>query len=330
VARPGPAVSHAEGIHLVADLRHQVGKAFGYVSEITDLEQAAAQAASTQTVVVDRRGLVRSLIATVQSLTAPIWTDEDMSWLARQIASGQIGGLTGVLAYRVLGHYDPFHVGPAGQPGRIVLTAPNILRFERELDADPTDFHLWVALHEATHAVQFAAAPWLVGWMRGRFAALIDADAEPANPKRALAAVKKLPELFADQGSPLPAAQLLSPEQSRLLAQLAAAMSVLEGHADVIMDAVGPKIVKTLEQLRPRFEARRVARGRFERAVRRLAGIEAKTAQYVQGAAFVRAGLAALGHEGFNAVFEAPSNLPTAAEMDDPPAWIERIRGLDR
>jgi coenzyme F420 biosynthesis associated uncharacterized protein len=323
--RPGPDITFAEGVHLVADLRNQVGKAFGYVAEITGLQDAARAASNTETLVVDRRGLVRSLVATVDSLTAPVWTEDDMSWPARQTASAQLGALVGVMAYRVLGHYDPFHVPRAAPPGRIVLTAPNILRFERELDADPRDFHLWVALHEVTHAVQCAAAPWLTGWLRDRLDALLEAEAEPSGPSQLLAALKKLPELFADEVSPAVAARLLSPEQSRILAELTATMSLLEGHADVIMDAVGPKVVKTVEHLRPRFEARRVARGRFERALRRLAGIEAKSAQYVQGAAFVRAGLAALGHEGFNAVFASAAALPTAAEMDDPPAWIERL-----
>ncbi|MDR2378122.1 MAG: zinc-dependent metalloprotease, partial [Bifidobacteriaceae bacterium] len=284
-ARPGPLITAAEGIHLVADLRNQVGKAFGYVAEITGLVQAAASAAATQTLVVDRRGLARSLVATVQTLTAPVWAEDELSWAARQAASVQLGAITGLLAYRVLGHYDPLYVGADGKAGRIVLTAPNILRFERELDADPRDFHLWVALHEVAHAVQFAAAPWLADWMRDRFDALVGAEGESGSPSQLLAAVKRLPDLFAEDATPNVAAHLLSPAQSRLLAELTAAMSLLEGHADVIMDAVGPKVVKTLEHLRPRFDARRVARGRFERALRRLAGIEAKTAQYVQGAA---------------------------------------------
>jgi coenzyme F420 biosynthesis associated uncharacterized protein len=323
--RPGPEASFAEGVHLVADLRNQIGKAFGYVAEITGLAEAAQVGATAETVVVDRPGLVRSLIRAAESLTAPIWTEEELSWAARQTASAQLGAIAGVMAYRVLGHYDPFFTARSGSAGRIVLCAPNVLRFERELAADPRDFHLWVALHEVTHAVQFAAAPWLVDWLRNRLDALMEADPGPGGPGQLLAAAKKLPELFADGVSPDVPARILSPEQSRLVAELTAAMSLLEGHADVIMDAVGPKVVKTVEQLRPKFEARRVARGRFERALRRLAGLEAKSAQYLQGAAFVRAGLATLGHEGFNAVFASPSALPTAAEMDYPAAWTRRV-----
>ncbi|MDR1440863.1 MAG: zinc-dependent metalloprotease [Bifidobacteriaceae bacterium] len=324
-ARPGPAITAAEGIHLVADLRNQAGKAFGYVAEITGLDAAAKTAAATETLVVDRRGLVRGLVNTAIAMTGPMWDQEEMSWLGQQTAGVQLGALTGLLGRRVLGHYDPFYVSRRGVPGRIVLVAPNIARFERETEADPRDFHLWVALHEVTHAVQFAAAPWLAGWIRGRLDALIAADDESASAGNLVDAVRRLPELFADDAPSNAAARLLSPEQSRILAELTAAMSLLEGHADVIMDAVGPKAVKTLEQLRPRFEARRLASGRLERALRRLAGIEAKTAQYVQGAAFVRAGLAELGHEGFNAVFKSVEALPTAVEMDDPAVWTRRL-----
>jgi coenzyme F420 biosynthesis associated uncharacterized protein len=331
--RPGPEITPAEGIHLVADLRGQVGKAFGYVAEITGLDQAATAATKTETLIVDRSGLVRSLVQTAEELTRVGWAADELSWFARQTASAQLGALAGVMSCRVLGHYDPFYQpgqptrGRLGQPGRIVMVAPNILRFEREIDADPRDFHLWVALHEVTHAVQFAAAPWLAEWMRDRFDALINDEGEPGRPAEFIRALKRLPDLFADEVPPNASSPLVSPAQSHILAQVTAAMSLLEGHADVIMDAVGPKVVRTLEQLRPRFEARRLARGRLERAVRRAAGIEAKTAQYVQGAAFVRSGLAELGHEGFNAVFGSPATLPTAAEMDDPAAWIKRLRG---
>lgn len=327
LARPGPDITPAEGLHLVADLRNQAGKAFGYVAEITGLTGAAEDASATEMLVVDRRGLVRGVVGAIQSLAASLWEHDELPWAARQVASAQVGALTGFLAYRMLGQYDPFHVSPDGQTGRILLAAPNVLRFERELDADPRDFHLWVALHEVTHAVQFAAAPWLPGWIKGRLAALAQAQPEPGGPGELLAAFKHLPDLFAEEVRPQLATPLLSPDQSRVLADLAATMSLLEGHSDVIMDAVGPKLVKTVEQLRPKFDARRVAQGRFERALRRMAGIEAKTAQYVQGAAFVRASLAELGHEGFNAVFASPQALPSAAELDNPRAWTTRLTG---
>jgi uncharacterized protein (DUF2342 family) len=400
--RPGPEITPQEGIRLVADLKNQTAKAFGYVAEITGLtEPAAAAAQRAQIAVVDRRGFVSGLVQMVQSLVAGAWETEDLTWVAGQTAGAQLGAVGAVLGGRVLGLYDPFHGAgnvhlgggkgadavpplPAHQAvfgvnhgrsagsslrdhlgsetltiepnssssdspqkirlegkdfvgsvlgasssdsvGRILLVAPNILRFERELDADPRDFHLWVALHEVTHAVQFAAAPWLAGWIRQRFQAILDADAEEGRVARLMNAARRLPQLFADDPPPGAfAVGLLTPPQAEVLTQVTAAMSLLEGHADVIMDGTGPNLVRSVEELRPRFDARRLARGRLERAARRLAGLEAKTAQYVQGAQFVRAVLAQVGHEGLNQAFTEPTSLPTAAEMEDPAAWIARV-----
>ncbi|MDR2454909.1 MAG: zinc-dependent metalloprotease [Bifidobacteriaceae bacterium] len=326
-ARPGPDITPAEGIHLVADLRSQAGRALGYVAEITGLDQPAAQAAGAAVAVTDRRGYIHGLIRMVQGLVGEAWQEDDITWLGGQVAGAQLGAFAGVLAQRVLGQYDPFHLPPGGAPsGRVLLVAPNILRFERQLDADPRDFHLWIALHEMAHAVQFAAAPWLAEWVRQRFDEMMQLDTDEGRGARLVAAARRLPDLFSDDAAAQAAATgLLTPPQAAVLARIAGAMSLLEGHADVIMDAVGPKVVKTVEQLRPRFDARRLARGRLERALRRLAGLEAKTAQYVQGASFVRAVLAQAGHEGLNQAFSGPERLPTAQEMEDPAAWMARV-----
>ena len=208
----------------------------------------------------------------------------------------------------------------------MLLVAPNILRFERELNADPRDFHLWVALHELTHAAQVAAAPWLPDWIRDRLAELVQIDETDGTVGRLARAARQLPDLMADKSKlPPKAFGLLSPAQAYVFQEVTAVMSLLEGHADVIMDAVGPNVVRSVDKLRHRFDARRVAKGRLERAVRRLVGMEAKTAQYVQGAAFVRTVLSAVGHEGLNLAFSGPDALPTHQEMDQPEAWVNRV-----
>ncbi|MDR1825025.1 MAG: zinc-dependent metalloprotease [Bifidobacteriaceae bacterium] len=326
---PGPAITPAEAISLVADLRRSVGSALGYVAEITGLDEACRAAAQVPVAIVDRRGLVKANVGMAESLIEGAITDDGAGWITRNAAGAQLGGLLAVMAARVLGQFDPFANDGAG---RVALVAPNVLRFERELGADPSDFHLWIALHEVTHAAQFSAAPWLRDWLRGHLAQLAqedDPDDEAGGPfKRLLAAARKLPHLLEDKGEgSQPLEGLLSRRQAQVLAEVTATMSLLEGHADVIMDAVGPAVLRSIEQLRPKFDARRVARGRLERAVRRLAGIEAKTAQYVQGAAFVRAVLAEVGHEGLGAVWVGQQNLPTPAEMDDPSAWLARVHG---
>jgi len=109
--------------------------------------------------------------------------------------------------------------------------------------------------------------------------------------------------------------------------RLTGVMSLLEGHADVVMDGVGPKVIPSVDEIRRKFNQRRKGAGYLDRLLRRLLGLDAKMAQYRDGAAFVRAAVDAVGMDGFNAVWAGPENLPTKAEIGDPAAWVRRVHG---
>jgi putative hydrolase len=104
-------------------------------------------------------------------------------------------------------------------------------------------------------------------------------------------------------------------------------MTLLEGHADVVMDAVGPEVIRSLRRIRAKFEARRDSRRPMDLLLRRVLGLDAKVAQYRTGAAFVRSVVDAVGHEGLNAVWSGPESLPSAAEIREPAAWVRRVHG---
>ena len=116
-------------------------------------------------------------------------------------------------------------------------------------------------------------------------------------------------------------------EQREILDRLTALMSLLEGHADVVMDAVGPRVVPSVDVIRARFDQRRQQAGTLDGALRRLLGLDAKLRQYVEGAAFVRAVVDTVGMAGFNAVWSGPEALPRAAEIGDPQSWVRRVHG---
>ena len=98
-------------------------------------------------------------------------------------------------------------------------------------------------------------------------------------------------------------------------------MSLLEGHAEHVMDGVGPSVVPTVQHIRDRFEQKRRDKGGpVERLLRRLLGMDLKALQYSQGRAFVE-----IGMDGFNKVWTSPETLPTKAEITDPAAWITRV-----
>ena len=249
--------------------------------------------------------------------------------ITAHVAGLQLGAGLAFLSSRVLGQYELFPPGgPAeDRPGRLLLVAPNILAIERELDLDPADFRLWVCLHEETHRVQFGAVPWLRGYLTGQVAELaagLELDAEHAG-ERAWAAVGAVAAALRGAPGPSLAEALQSPAQQRRLATLTAVMSLLEGHADVVMDEVGPGVVPSVAAIRARFQQRREQPGGVEAAVRRLLGFDAKLKQYADGARFVRGVVDRVGMPGFNQIWTAPDTLPSAAELADPAAWVSRV-----
>jgi coenzyme F420 biosynthesis associated uncharacterized protein len=117
-----------------------------------------------------------------------------------------------------------------------------------------------------------------------------------------------------------------SPTQREILGRLTAVMSLLEGHADVVMDGVGPEVVPSVGEIREKFQQRRAkGAGRLDQALRRLLGLDAKLRQYRDGAAFTRAVVDAVGMDGFNRVWTSPNTLPTKDEIHEPSAWVARV-----
>ena len=112
---------------------------------------------------------------------------------------------------------------------------------------------------------------------------------------------------------------LQTPEQREVMDRVTAFMSLLEGHAEHVMDAVGPEVVPTVQTIRDRFEERRRDHGNpLERLLRRLLGLDLKAKQYAEGSAFVRHAVDAVGMAAFNRVWESPGTLPTREEIRDP------------
>jgi len=209
-----------------------------------------------------------------------------------------------------------------------LLVAPYLLQVQRDLDLDAADFRAWVCLHEETHRVQFTAVPWLREHLiAGSRALVVDLAPDPDRLQELVKGVgARLREAVSEGGLGL-ADLLTTPEQRAELAQLTAVMSLLEGHADVVMDDVGPAHVPSVAVIRERFERRRDGVGLLDKVLRRLLGLEAKMRQYRDGARFVRAVQDQVGVDGFNAVWTAPDTLPSPAEIADPGAWVRRIHG---
>jgi len=102
-------------------------------------------------------------------------------------------------------------------------------------------------------------------------------------------------------------------------------MSVVEGHAEHVMDVVGAQALPSLDELRAALDRRRSERPPLLALLERLIGLEAKMRQYEDGKRFCDAVAAATGSAGLHRVFDSPESLPTVAELHDPDAWMRRM-----
>ncbi|MDP2774742.1 MAG: zinc-dependent metalloprotease [Nocardioides sp.] len=324
IAGDGPEVGRDEADQVVAELRAGAGRSTGLVREFTGLVAADHTA---PVLVVDRAGWIRAnadgFKVVIGPLVDKLSAKKAPTGLALKVGSrvtgAEVGGLLGFMGSKVLGQFDPFY-----EPdGRLLLVAPNIVHVEREIGADPHDFRLWVCLHEETHRVQFTAVPW----MRGHLFSEIEALAGTVEPAKLLDdGVKRVTDALKDgiRGGSL-VDLMSSPEQKEILDRVTGVMSLLEGHADVVMDGVGPSVIPSVDKIRSAFNERRKGVGTLDRILRRLLGLDAKMAQYRDGAAFVRAVVDKVGMAEFNAVWAGPENLPSKAEIADPEAWVTRV-----
>src|SRR5699024_6694975 len=141
------------------------------------------------------------------------------------------------LSTKVLGQYEPYasRNQPENTRPRLLLVAPNIMTIRQELDLNPQDFQLWVSLHEVTHAAQFAQAPWLADHILDTATSFVMSKIAPSE-------------------------NLTTAEQEehaqQLESKITGVMSLLEGHANFIMDGVNRKLVPSVRSIRKKFDKR--------------------------------------------------------------------------
>lgn len=342
--RPGPQVSLTEARRVVAELREQAAAVAEPVREVTGLP---GDDDGGKVAIVDRPGWIRAnisgfevvldpLVEHMQEIGAAPPVGSVLTAVGSRVTGMQAGLILAYLASRVLGQYelflppDPDMRAEDAPPGRLTLVAPNIVMVERELGVDPSDFRRWVCLHEETHRTQFTSVPWLRPYVQRQMTEfLLASDLDPAsilNRLRAAADAVSGAVRGGDGASLIEAMQ--SQRQREILDRLTSVMTLVEGHGDYVMDAVGPAVVPSVEQIRAKFNARRTSgTNRLEQAIRRILGIDLKMRQYQQGAAFVRAVVGEAGMETFNRVWTSPETLPTKEEITKPRLWLERVAG---
>jgi coenzyme F420 biosynthesis associated uncharacterized protein len=334
----------------------------GKVGEYSGLRSSTALPALE---LVDRPGWIAANLKSMRPLLAPI-TDQledgkgpfsgPLRSISGMLMGVQVGALTGMLSQRVLGQYDLALLDASVSP-RLLLLAPNLAQAARTLGVDRDELVLWVSIHEITHAVQFAGAPWLREYLGGMLKELIEglqvtiagksAEDEDAGATNGHAAdsgngrrggwtpsMPKLPDVAelremverARRGELL--RLTLGEDRWALVERMQAAMSLIEGHAEHTMDAIGAEVLPSLPRLRAAMNHRRENRGLPWRVLERLLGLELKLRQYEQGRRFCDAVVDAGGPQALALAWTGPEALPSMAEIEQPSLWIARVPGM--
>jgi coenzyme F420 biosynthesis associated uncharacterized protein len=240
--------------------------------------------------------------------------------------AAEVGLVMGYLSTRVLGQYDVSLLSGEAPP-RLLFVAPNLRKAVRELEVEADPFHRWICAHELTHVFQFQGVPWLRDHLSGmvrEYLSTVDVRIEggaagglPSMPDLTL-----LVERFREGGL---AALVQTRAQRELMARIQAAMAVVEGYSEHVMDEIARDTIPDHEKLRSAMDARRRSRSAPQRIVERLLGFDIKLRQYELGKRFCDAVAASAGIEGLNRVWESPESLPSAEELEAPEAWLERL-----
>jgi coenzyme F420 biosynthesis associated uncharacterized protein len=337
VARSQTPLTEYELRSLQTDFEEMTARAEELVSAETGLKSLAGPARAR---VADRSQWVDANVASFQRLLRPVLTKLSdrletgrgrmspmPASVTRHMAGAELGLLLGWMSGRVLGQYDQLLIEDEQPEDQDIVyyVGPNVVGVERKYGFQPSQFRLWLALHEVTQRMQFTGVPWL----RGHFLGLVErvlAGLDP-DPKALMAALRRSADSVRAGQNPLAegglATLIAGPDQFAAIQEVGGMMSLLEGHGDVTMDRAATRLIPEATTFSRTLHERRQQRG-VTKMLSVLLGMDAKMRQYEQGERFIEAVETAGGRELFDRVWEGPEWLPNAEEIRDPRQWIGR------
>jgi coenzyme F420 biosynthesis associated uncharacterized protein len=334
----GLALTAGERDRQTAAYRELEAKCLPIVSAYTGIELPDA---IERTFAVDRVDWIEANITSFKRMFEPIEALNALSGSStsvasklfgnanRTVVSGEVGLLLAYLARHVLGQYDLALLGrETVETGKLYYVEPNIRAVERALNLPKSDFRMWLALHETTHAFEFEGVPWLRSYFNGlieQYFEFLKQDAEQL--KQGFRAMRAMVGRAREQRGPEVSwlEAMMTAEQRALFNQMQAAMCMVEGYSNHVMNVVGRELLPRFDAISRTFETRRRDRSRIERLFVRLTGLELKYEQYQLGERFIDSIVASHGHDVAKRIWDNPASLPTMPEIRAPQLWISRV-----
>jgi putative hydrolase len=237
----------------------------------------------------------------------------------------QLGNALAQLAGEVLTSTD---IGlPLGPDTTAALVPANIEEFTKGLERPASEVLVFIAAREAAHQRLFAHVPWL----RQRLLATVEEFASGIKvDTSALEQLATQVEL-ADPASIEQAMQSgmlepqTTPEQQAALARLETLLALVEGWVDIVVGDALAERLPGAEAMRETLRRRRASGGPAEQTFATLVGLELRPRRLRAAAALWRLVGDQHGIEVRDGVWGHPDLVPTAADLDDPMEFSERL-----
>lgn len=256
---------------------------------------------------------------------------DQMLPMLRQMSSSmfgmQVGQALGALAQETVSGSE---VGlPLIEPTGTVLLPSNVAAFAEGLEVDAGEVNLYLAVREAARARLFARVPWLASALIAAvqsYAGDIRIDTEKIEEK-----LREVDPNDAEAMQEALAGNLFSAEpseaQQRALTHLETLLALVEGWVDVVTDAATSKHLPHHAALSEAVRRRRATGGPAEKVFASLIGLELRPRRLREAAALWKQLEDESSAEKRDEAWSHPDFAPTAADLDDPDAYIARRTG---
>jgi uncharacterized protein (DUF2342 family) len=232
------------------------------------------------------------LMATIKEMTKIVGMPADQ----QRVLNAAAYLASRLMAKAVLGQYVPEWQAP-GRSG-LYLVKPNIEAQARKIGVKPVDMAKYVSLHEATHHWQFTANPWLEKYMHDSITSLVKSGG--ANPLMARGATSKF-------------------------AELNAAMSLVEGHANFMADQLADPEIRAVHTAIADYKKVAPSQSWVVKLLTKVGDMGTKSRQYTDGEKFCEYVHSAGGHALLDKAWTDVTTLPSADDIAHPEKWVARM-----
>jgi len=255
-----------------------------------------------------------------------------MSQMGGMAFGSQLGQALGTLSREVLTSTD---IGlPLGPKGVAALMPEAVESLAEGLELPRSEIITFLAAREAAHHRLFSHVPWLASQLLNAVEAFakgmkidmsgIEDFAAGFNPA-SLTDPSQMEQLL-NQGIFEPKA---TPEQTAALERLETLLALIEGWVQtVVADALGDRIPGA-SALSETLRRRRATGGPAEQTFATLVGLELRPRKLREAAVLWERLTQAIGADARDAVWQHPDLLPSAEDLDEPAAFIDRMVGGD-